>query len=170
MTELSQLNDPEYRWYHKAELSEIMPYRSKRDQMKVKTLNYSKLREVNDSKIKPNKTRNFDWARLQVLVDSIPDNLDASIKKTNLDDKDRLHFEKRDKGTCFVCDQINHYGSTNPYLYGIVYAGTGLSHLHHIIPNGPVSDENIATLCTHCHQVVHHILYLCGKWRYARPL
>jgi hypothetical protein len=38
-----------------------------------------------------------------------------------------------------------------------------------VIPDGDVSDENIVTLCVHCHQIVHQILYVEGRWRYARP-
>jgi len=170
MTDLKLLNDSEYRWYHKEEMSKIMPYISERKRIGVKTLNYPKLRADNDAKIKINKSRCFNWSQLQSLVDRVPDKIDTSIKKGNLDDRDRLHFEKRDKGVCYICNQINYYGSHNPYLYGKEYASVGVSHLHHIIPNGGATDENIVTLCTHCHQIVHQILYLCGKWRYARPL
>lgn len=172
MADISQkeLNDPEYRWYHKKEMAGIMPYVSKRNQFGVKTLNYEELRNKNDTKIKPCKDRHFSIGRLALLIDSVPKNIDKSDTKESLSLADRLHFEKRDKGCCKVCWQINHYGSHNPYLYGREYAGAGLSHLHHVIPNGKVSDENIVTLCTHCHQAVHQILYLCGKWKYQRPL
>jgi hypothetical protein len=169
MTDLKLLNDPEYRWYHKEEMSKYMPSVAERKRMGIVTLDYEKLRGVNDSKIVLDKDRCFDWDRLKRFVDIVPKNLDKSNTKVALNTKDRLHFEKRDKGICAICFQVNHYGSNNHFsMY--TYSGGGLSHLHHVIPNGGVSDNNIITLCTHCHQVVHQLLYLQGKWRYVRPL
>jgi hypothetical protein len=169
VTSSYKLNNPEYRWYHKEELSKIMPYRSKRKQLGIKILNYDKLRIDNDNNIHPTKDRSFNWLRLHNIVDIVPDKPDMTRTKKHFDARDRLHFEARDKGKCVICGQINHYGSNNKYsLYE--YNNYNVSHLHHILPNGDVTDSNIVTLCTHCHQVVHQILYLCGKWRYARPL
>jgi 5-methylcytosine-specific restriction endonuclease McrA len=165
----NDLNDPEYRWYHKEEMSKIMPYRSERKLFGVKTIDYEKLRNENDGKIKINPMRNFCWERLKRAVDSVPLVIDKTQKKGVLDPRDRLHFERRDKGVCWICGQVNHYGSNNIYsMY--TYNSSGVSHLHHIIPNGPTTDNNIMTLCTHCHQVVHQILYLSGKWRYVKPV
>lgn len=163
------LNDPEYRWYHKDEMSKIMPYPTMRKQYGIKIINYTKLRCENDSKITLCKDRDFRFERLKYILDSVPSTPDKSKRKKKLDPRDRLHFERRGMGTCWICGQINHYGSNNEYsMYD--YKGYGVSHLHHIIPNGDATDENIITLCSHCHQVVHHILYLLGKCKYARPL
>jgi len=36
MTDLKLLNDPEYRWYHKEEMSKIIPFKSERDRLGIK--------------------------------------------------------------------------------------------------------------------------------------
>jgi hypothetical protein len=163
-----KLNDPEYRWYHKDEMLTIMPYYTKRKQLGILSLDYAELRVENDSKIIVKTCHDLNWDKFEWLVNRIPNNLDKNKKKEALQPIDRLHFERRDKGVCLICGSTYHYGSCNVYLY----TGTNykLSHLHHIIPNGVISDENITTLCTHCHQMVHQAMYIAGKWKYGRPL
>jgi hypothetical protein len=126
------------------------------------------LRSENDNLIHEQKKYGIDWIRFKHLVEAIPPNLDKSKKKTALQTKDRLKFEMRDKGVCYICDSIFHYGSCNVFLY--THSDYKLSHLHHIIPTGGIEDDNIVTLCTHCHQMVHQALYISGAWKYARPL
>ena len=162
MTDIKLLNDPEYRWYHRDEMSKIMPRVSIRKSMGIKIIDYEKLREINSVKIKPCKTRKFDWDSLKFFVNEVPRTLKDSNKK-QFSPADRLHFETRDRGVCAICGQINRYGSSSN--------GYGISQLHHIVPNGPIDDDNnVATLCMHCHQVVHQLLYLDVRWKYARPL
>lgn len=161
MTDIKLLNDPEYRWYHKDEMSKIMPYTSIRNAMKIKIIDYEKLRKINSYKIKPCKTRKFDWNCLNFFVNEVPYDLGEGNKKS-FSPADRLHFERRDKGVCAICGQINRYGSSSN--------GNGISHLHHVIPNGSINDNNVITLCLHCHQVVHLLLYIDGRWKYSRPL
>jgi len=169
MTDIKDLNNSEYRWYHKEEMSKIMPFPTERKRLGIKIINYDDLRDKNDSKIKINKERFFNWEIFKRIVENVPYDLNHSIKKKPLQPKDRLHFEKRAKGVCFICGQINNYGSYNKYsIYD--YKGTNVSHLHHIIPNGDVDDGNIITLCLHCHQLVHLTLYLTGRWTYGMPL
>lgn len=136
MTDIKLLNDPEYRWYHKEEMSKIMPFPSQRKRLGVTIIDYEKLRSLNDEKIKLCKDRYFDWERLKFVVDSVPSDYDKSGVKKPFTPKDRLHFERRDKGCCFIC----------------------------------VCDTNVITLCVHCHQVVHQLLYLQRKCKYGRPL
>jgi 5-methylcytosine-specific restriction endonuclease McrA len=164
-----ELNNPEYRWYHKEEMSKIMPYPTERKKFGIKILDYDKLRNENDLKIILNKNRMFDWTRLKYIVESVPLDLDRSSTKKTFQPKDRLHFESKHRGVCWICGQVNHYGSNNKYSC-YTYTGYSVSHLHHIIPNGDISDDNIITLCVHCHQLVHHLLYMTGRWRYGNPL
>lgn len=158
MIDFKLVNDPEYRWYHK---KEIFPYYVERKKYDIKVLDYDTLRRENSLKIKLDVKRCFDWDIFKSVIDIVPDNLDRSRKKQILEPRDRLHFEMRDMGKCHVCGQVNRYG-----YYGNGYR---ISHLHHIIPNGQATDENIITLCLHCHQAVHQILYLLGKWSFAKP-
>lgn len=168
MTTNEQLNDPEYRWNHKTQLSKIMPHYHERKRLGIISLDYEKLRQENDDKIKEKTCHDLEWGFFKGLVDTLPNTIDKTRKKENLQPSDRLHFETRDKGVCYLCRSIYHYGSCNKYRSS--EKTYKLSHLHHILPNGDVSDDNIITLCTHCHQMVHQALQVAGKWKYARPL
>lgn len=163
-----ELNDPEYRWYHKKEMAEIMPYFTRRKALGVKILNYEELRTKVDNKIVEVIRHNLDWDRFKFLIDEVPDTHDSNCRKKELNPKDRLHFERRDRGVCFVCGSTYHYGSCNVFAY--VERTYKLSHLHHVDPLGDKSDQNIVTLCTHCHQMVHSAMFVSGKWKYGRPL
>lgn len=164
----NDLNDPEYRWYHKKEMEKIMPYVSERKRLGVIVLDYEKLRAENDMNIHVKTCHNLNWNAFKMLVEIDTEAIDYNEKKKALQPKDRLHFETRDKGLCFICGSIYRYGSCNVYAY--TQTNYKLSHLHHIIPNGDTIDDNIVTLCTHCHQMVHQAMYVAGKWRYGRPL
>jgi 5-methylcytosine-specific restriction endonuclease McrA len=159
MIDPSKVNDPEYRWSHKREMSEIMPYYAKRKEFGVKVLDYWALRVENNERINPNKIRHFNLNDLMRLVDSVPAKLDRSGTKKSLQPADRLHFESLDMGECCACGYTSKYNNYDTSC-----------HLHHVDPIGNISDTNIVTLCVHCHQVVHHLLFLMGKWKYARPL
>jgi hypothetical protein len=127
------------------------------------------LREKNDEKIEERRNHDIDWKRFECLVDGwCTRDWDPDRKKVALQPKDRLKYEVRDKGFCYICRSCFHYGSSNIYLY--THTTYKLSHLHHVIPNGGIDDKNIVTLCTHCHQMVHQAMYISGTWKYARPL
>ena len=164
----NQLNNPEYRWYHPNEMAKIMPYASERNRLGVEVLDYNELREKNEGTIKERTNHTLNWITFKKLIDIITYNLPNSQKKEALQPKDRLHFEQRDKGVCLVCGSVYHYSSCNPYTYK--ETNYKLSHLHHVIPNGKISDDNIVTLCTHCHQMVHQAMFISGKWKFGRPL
>jgi len=168
----SRWDDPEYRKQHSEKMKKV--------QADIKLQKISGIilpntetiiqqkRMENDLLIVSERNQSLDWKKFKYLIDHIPRNCKRGKKKTPLQPKDRLHFEVRDKGVCYICGSIYHYGSCNVYAYrDITYK---LSHLHHIIPNGNVSDNNIVTLCTHCHQLVHQAMYISGKWGYGRPL
>lgn len=169
MSDVNRLNDPEYRWYHPDEMARIMPYPTERARLGIIVIDYNKLRDDNDANIKLRTIHDLDWAKFKGLIDRIPYGaMNSSRKKETLQPKDRLHFETRDKGVCYLCGSVYKYGSCNVYAYSDT--NYKLSHLHHVIPNGNVTDENIITLCTHCHQMVHQAMYVAGKWKYGRPL
>lgn len=42
-------------------------------------------------------------------------------------------------------------------------------HVHHIIP-GKSTEDNLITLCKFCHQVVHCLLYVTGRYGFADTL
>ena len=114
----------------------------------------------------------IDWDKLKYLVDDgVPPNLDPNQKKKTIQPKEREAFEERDSGVCYLCNKKYPYGSNNMYLRS---HGQNISykvcHLHHVIPNGDTHPYNIVTLCTHCHQVVHQLLYIGGKWKFSRPM
>jgi hypothetical protein len=112
--------------------------------------------------------RMINWEQLNWLIECVPNNLDRDKKKIKISNKDREYFESRHKGICYVCGKTNPYGSTNIYLSNQM--NYKLSHLHHVVPNGDTSDVNIKTLCTHCHQTVHQLLFVSGKWKFVRPV
>lgn len=126
------------------------------------------LRFKNNEKIIEHRELGIDWDRFKELIMRVPGDLDNTKKKIPLQPKDRLNFETRDRGHCYICRSTFPYGSSNVYLYTTM--NYKLSHLHHIIPNGGIEDKNIVTLCTHCHQLVHQALYIEGIWKYGRPL
>ena len=130
--------------------------------------NVRKLREENNETIIEYRNMDLNWDRFKRIIVEFPLNLDKDKQKEILKPKDRLKYEVRDKGRCYICGSIYPYGSCNVYLY--TKTNYKLSHLHHIIPNGSIEDSNIITLCTHCHQMVHQALYINGVWNYARPL
>ncbi len=171
MMDISKLNDPEYRWQHKYELARAYPNIHHRKLLGIKTLDYSTLRHELAITIREEIIREIDWNKLQHLVNLVPPGCIRSLKKKEqLTPADRYHFELRDRGKCFICGSTHGYGSNNPYISNSRSGTTKMSHLHHIIPNGEVTDKNITTLCGGCHQLVHMALYVAGKWRYAHPI
>jgi 5-methylcytosine-specific restriction endonuclease McrA len=145
---------------HKKTLVPPVGFKNKEDMIR-------QLRSDNDELIKERRVIGLDWTRFRNLVDiQIPEKIKNQTKET-LNPSDRLKFETRDGGVCYICGSVYHYGSCN--MYSGLYGTCKLSHLHHIIPNGTVNDNNIVTLCTHCHQMVHQAMYISGVWKYARP-
>lgn len=148
MTSIEQLNDTEYRWYHKEEMAKIMPFTSERNRLGIKIINYDELRREHISKIKELKSHELQWDRFKRLVDSVPLSAYRETSKTKLQPKDLHHFEKRDGCKCYLCGTVSRF-----------------TQLHHVIPTGPVTDDNIVTLCESCHKMVHIALYASGKRR-----
>lgn len=119
-----------------------------------------------DETIKVNVVKGIDWDRFKYLI-----NIDhGHHHKMPFNNCDRLRFETRDKGICYICGSTYPYGSSNKYLAPYGNRNYKQCHLHHRIPGGFADDNNIFTLCTHCHQMIHQALYISGKWKFARPL
>lgn len=117
----------------------------------------------------PTQYYTFNWEHLRQLTELLPDDLDKSIKKQLISPNVKTMLENRDKGKCYICNHTFDYGSNNPYVHNGAKTYK-MSQLHHIIPNGTTEPENIVTLCVHCHQIVHQILFVMGKWKYAKPI
>lgn len=81
MIDIALINDPEYRWNHKEEMSRITPYYSERKKYGMDVLNYETLRYENQLKIKPDVKRRFDWDIFKSVIDMVPNNLDKTKKK-----------------------------------------------------------------------------------------
>lgn len=104
----------------------------------------------------------IDYERLLELTRDIPWYLDRKIKKEPIPKKLREKIVERDEYICRVCgheDKENGYGNLQ---WGI----PGSLHIHHIIPNGKATEDNLITLCDKCHKAVHLLLYLDGKWKW----
>ena len=109
-----------------------------------------------------NNVRKLNYERLLTLTRDIPFNLDRKIKKEAIPKKLREKIVERDNYTCWVCgheDKENEYGNPQWDILGTL-------HIHHIIPNGKATEDNLITLCDKCHKAVHLLLYLDGKWRW----
>lgn len=150
MTSAIELNDPEYRWYHKKEMKEILTSYHKRKELGVIVICYQDLREKYLNSIREVESRSLDWIRFKLLVDMVPLGLDRDKKKGNLEIRDMLHFERRDACKCYICGRVSRF-----------------TQFHHIMPNGDISDENIVTLCYACHQMVHLSLHVAHKWKWT---
>jgi 5-methylcytosine-specific restriction endonuclease McrA len=101
----------------------------------------------------------YNYDLLLKLTKEIPDELDKKVKKEPITPGVRETVVKRD---CFFCSLCGSGGEYGYHKYG----QRGNLSLHHIIPNGPATEENLITLCNHCHSVVHLILYTSGKWKW----
>jgi 5-methylcytosine-specific restriction endonuclease McrA len=103
----------------------------------------------------------INFNRLNQLTTEVPNGLDIWKKKTTVSKPDRAKFCAEDDGVCHICGIKGEYGTASPYVQM-----SGRHNLHHIIPNGNGTRDNIVTLCINCHRVVHNMLYIEGKWRY----
>ena len=101
----------------------------------------------------------MDYDLLIKLI-SIPDDLDREKKKEKIPQAPhtlREEIGKRDHMVCQLCGKKEigdaHHGN--------------ILHLHHIIPNGSATPDNLITLCRNCHRAVHLLLYTSKKWKYC---
>lgn len=106
----------------------------------------------------PGKGYNYDL--FLALTRDIPEGLDLSKKKETVTKEIRDKLISRDNLTCQCCGLKDRYGNPG-------YAIRGKLAIHHVIPNGKASLDNVVTLCRYCHNAVHAILYASGKWRYV---
>ncbi|MDD4972334.1 MAG: HNH endonuclease [Paludibacter sp.] len=100
----------------------------------------------------------FDYDRFLCLTQDVP-RCDFQIKVPPITKKIRVEIIERDNNICQLCGLEGKFG--NEY-WGI----EGDLHIHHIIPNGPATVDNLITLCGHCHKAVHLVLYKDKKWKF----
>jgi 5-methylcytosine-specific restriction endonuclease McrA len=96
------------------------------------------------------------------ITRDVPDNLKILAKETGrkgepIPKKMRDIITARDNLTCRICGASGEYG--NKY-----WDIEGNLNLHHVIPNGPATEDNLITLCHYCHTIVHYLLFVSGKW------
>ena len=97
----------------------------------------------------------FNYERFLEITRAIPV-YNKNLIREGITKKIRGEIVKRDSHKCQLCGLESRYG--NPE-WGIV----GDLHIHHIIPNGPSTEDNLITLCKFCHNAVHMVLYRDGK-------
>lgn len=102
----------------------------------------------------------YNYDKLLELTRDIPENLDLRVKKTQITKTVRRQIIERDKSTCQICGLVCRYGNPG-------FDVPGRLAIHHIIPNGPGTLDNVITICRYCHNAIHAILYASGKWRYV---
>ena len=94
------------------------------------------------------------------LTHDVPDGLDHTIKKEPVTKAIREAIHCRDGFKCAMCSSMYSgyavYPRTDDYQPGV--------HIHHIIPNGSATPDNLITLCEKCHDLTHLLLYIDKKW------
>ena len=99
----------------------------------------------------------IDYQLLLKLTKEVPTGLDTSKNKEQVTGETREEVMSRDKGSCRLCRVENPDGKTKMMI-------------HHIIPNGPATLDNLVLLCYRCHMIVHDLLWKDGKWKHLwRP-
>lgn len=106
------------------------------------------IRNYENKKEKAKEVRKIDYNMLLYLTKEIPDGLDFNKEKEPISPKIRKIITTRDRGICRLCNSSKG------------------KHIHHRIPNGGATEDNLFTLCTHCHQIAHELLYLDNKWKH----
>jgi hypothetical protein len=102
----------------------------------------------------------IDYEILLELTRDVPMGLDRATKKEQVDKTMRDIIYQRDGFVCAMCSsEYNQYATdhrSENHQEGV--------HIHHIIPNGSATPGNLVTLCEECHDLVHVMLYVDGKW------
>lgn len=98
----------------------------------------------------------INWELFLELTRKIPNDLDRDLKKQYIPKNTREKIKEKYKD-CQLCGGEFKIGSD----------GTNFLQIHHIIPNGTSTENNLIVLCKHCHQAVHNILFVSGKWRFV---
>ena len=96
----------------------------------------------------------INWVFLKQLVDNA-EKTDFSKKRYYITDKVRIKVKNRDK-ECKIC--------------GKKEKKVGDLHIHHINPKEKSVENNLTILCGNCHQVVHSLLYVVGKYKFVDAL
>ncbi|MDO8871788.1 MAG: HNH endonuclease [Methanoregula sp.] len=95
------------------------------------------------------------------LTRDVSEGLDKTKKIEKITLKCREIVTERDDLTCKICGLQDEHGR-GPW------GKKGIIALHHIIPTGESSPENIVSLCKYCKNAVNLVLYRSGKWKYIR--
>lgn len=102
----------------------------------------------------------IDYNLFFKLTHDVPDGLDHTIKKEPVTKAIREVIYLRDGFKCSMCSGVYSGYAVDPradnYQAGV--------HIHHILPNGSATPNNLITLCEKCHDLIHLLLYIDKKW------
>jgi 5-methylcytosine-specific restriction endonuclease McrA len=101
-----------------------------------------------------------DLGKFVALLDAVPRGLDRSTGKDRISPEVKDAVKQRDSSSCQVCQWQGSYGYPRKGVRGLLA-------IHRIVPNGPSTEENLITLCKHCHRATRLLLYTSGKWRWT---
>jgi 5-methylcytosine-specific restriction endonuclease McrA len=93
----------------------------------------------------------MDYNKLIHLIDDLPEYPRKRDKKKPASATIKSAVKERDKNVCQICGYSSDYNDLE---------------VHHIIPWGDSTPENLISLCSHCHRAVHTLLYVAKKWRF----
>lgn len=94
-------------------------------------------------------THTIDAVNLSNIIDKAPE-VDEKIKRKHIPPELKVEVKERDGNRCVVCGREKNL------------------KVHHMIPYGESSLENLITLCEFCHEYVHKILKRKG-YHYVSP-
>ena len=95
---------------------------------------------------------------LDALVNEVPEHDGKKWEREDIPDKIKREVLERDHYRCRVCGKGSEKRKKRKKASGLV--------VHHIIPDGPSTPDNLITLCRTCHMYVHRMLNMKG-WPYS---
>jgi 5-methylcytosine-specific restriction endonuclease McrA len=96
----------------------------------------------------------IDWDLLKRLTDDVPYGLERETERKHIPRKVRDELLRAHGYRCQLCGRRE----------------TGPLHLHHRLPHAESTADNLVVLCRCCHQTVHCLLHVQGKWRFVNVL
>ena len=104
--------------------------------------------EKEDKQLEYEQSLKVCYTRLLYLTEAVQTGLDFNVVRQRISPKMKMKIRERDSDICYICNRKNS------------------PHIHHRVPNGLANEENLYTLCARCHDVVHSLMYLDGKWKH----
>ena len=122
----------------------VTVHKIKRDDFEKQGIFITLKRKI--SKVEKMESRSVNYEHLLYLTKDVPKGLDWNEKKEDISQKIHRKIWGDNNGECYVC-------------------GRNGAVEHHRLPNGDADENNLFILCHECHQVVHLLLFIDGKWK-----